>query len=86
MSRPRGELIQPAAPGTVATVAFTLTMGGGAEDTPRELLAVTAACLAFWTGLSLLVATRQWRSVTNATVLMGAWAMLTLVLPALAKW
>ncbi|MBB3221871.1 DUF3526 domain-containing protein [Pseudoduganella umbonata] len=49
------------------------------------VLAVTAACLAFWTGLSLLVATRQWRSVTNATVLMGAWAMLTLVLPALAN-
>ncbi|GGY41835.1 ABC transporter permease [Pseudoduganella albidiflava] len=49
------------------------------------VLAVTAACLAFWTGLSLLVATLHWRSVTNATVLMGAWAVLTLVLPALAN-
>lgn len=49
------------------------------------VLAVTAACLAFWTGLALLVATRHWRSVTNATVLMGAWAVLTLVLPALAN-
>jgi ABC-2 type transport system permease protein len=49
------------------------------------VLAVAAAYLAFWTGLSLLVATRLWRSVANATALMGAWAMLTLVLPTLAN-
>ena len=48
-------------------------------------LAVTLAYLAFWCGLSLLVATRGWRSVANATALMGAWAVLTLVLPALAN-
>ncbi|WP_338759049.1 DUF3526 domain-containing protein [Massilia sp. METH4] len=49
------------------------------------VLAVAAAYLAFWTGVSLLVATRRWRSVTNATALMGAWALLTLVLPTLAN-
>jgi len=48
-------------------------------------LAVTAAYLAFWTGLSLLVGTRGWQSVANATALMGSWAVLTLVLPALAN-
>lgn len=49
------------------------------------VLATTAAYIAFWTGISLLVATRGWRSVANATALMGAWAVLTLVLPALAN-
>ncbi|MFK3737209.1 ABC transporter permease [Massilia sp. TN1-12] len=49
------------------------------------VLATTAAYLAFWTGISLLIASRGWRSVANATALMGAWAMLTLVLPALAN-
>jgi len=49
------------------------------------VLAVTAAYLAFWTGLSLLVATRGWHSVANAMALMGAWTVLTLVLPALAN-
>ncbi len=49
------------------------------------VLAVTAASLAFWAGLSLLVATRPWRAVAHATALMGAWALLTLVLPALAN-
>lgn len=49
------------------------------------VLATTAAYLAFWTGISLLVATRGWRSVANATALMGTWAVLTLVLPALAN-
>ena len=48
-------------------------------------LAVTAAYLAFWTGLSVLVGTRGWHSVANATALMGSWAVLTLVLPALAN-
>ncbi|MDQ2822194.1 MAG: DUF3526 domain-containing protein [Pseudomonadota bacterium] len=49
------------------------------------VLFVTAAYLAFWLGVALLVATRDWRSVTNATALMGVWAVLTLVLPALAN-
>jgi len=49
------------------------------------VLAVTGAYLAFWTGLALLVGKLGWRTVTNATALMGAWAVLTLVLPALAN-
>jgi ABC-2 type transport system permease protein len=49
------------------------------------VMAVTAAYLAFWTGVALIVGTSGWRTVTNATALMGAWAILTLVLPALAN-
>jgi len=49
------------------------------------VLLVAASYLAFWAGLALLVAARGWRSVSNATALMGAWAVLTLVLPALAN-
>jgi len=46
---------------------------------------VTASYLAFWCGLCLLVAARGWRSVANATALMAAWTVLTLVLPTLAN-
>lgn len=49
------------------------------------VLLVAAAYLAFWAGVALLVAARGWRSVANATALMGIWAVLTLVLPALAN-
>lgn len=63
----------------VAAPALTLSIGGAL------VLVVTAAYLAFWTGLALLVGTRDWKTVTNATALMGLWAMLTLVLPALAN-
>lgn len=48
-------------------------------------LLVVVSYAAFWTGLSLLVATRGWRTVTNATALMACWSMLTLVLPTLAS-
>lgn len=49
------------------------------------VLAVAAAYLAFWAGLTLLLASGRWRSVANATVLMGAWALLTLILPAIVN-
>lgn len=49
------------------------------------VLLVAAAYLAFWAGVALLVAARGWRSVANATALMGIWAVLTLVVPALAN-
>jgi ABC-2 type transport system permease protein len=49
------------------------------------LLVVGAAYLAFWVGVSVLVATSRWRSVANATALMGVWAALVLVLPTLAN-
>jgi len=62
-----------------------LAAAGAGVGAAGMVLAVTAAYLAFWTGLCLLVGTLQWRTVTNATALMGAWAVLTLVLPALAN-
>lgn len=49
------------------------------------VLAVAASYLAFWIGVSLLIGARGLRSVTNATALMGVWAVLTLVLPTLAN-
>lgn len=63
----------------VAAPALTWSQGGAL------VLLVAAAYLAFWTGVALLVGTRHWKTVTNATALMGLWAMLTLVLPALAN-
>lgn len=72
-----------------ACLALPVCAGAVAAGTgfaaAATVLAVSAAYLAFWTGVALLVATRHWRSVTNATVLMGAWALLTLVLPTLAN-
>lgn len=56
-----------------------------AHRTVAIVLAAVASYLAFWVGVSLLIATRGWRSVANATALMGAWAGLTLVLPTLAN-
>jgi ABC-2 type transport system permease protein len=49
------------------------------------VLAVTAAYLAFWTGIALLVGASGMRPVTHATALVGVWAVLTLVLPSLAN-
>ncbi|MEP6785151.1 MAG: DUF3526 domain-containing protein [Sphingomonadales bacterium] len=46
---------------------------------------IVAAYLAFWFAVALWVATRAWTSVANATGLMGAWVILTLVLPTLAN-
>lgn len=60
-------------------------VAGTAVLTVGIALVVAASYLAFWVGLALLVANRGWRSVANATALMGAWVILTLVLPALAN-
>jgi ABC-2 type transport system permease protein len=72
-----------------ASLALPLIAGalaaGLAASSLSIALVVTLAYLAFWCGLSLLVGTRGWRSVANATALMGTWAVLTLVLPALAN-
>lgn len=46
--------------------------------------AVSAAYLAFWTALCLLVNGKGWSSVTNAATLAASWLVLTLILPALA--
>ncbi len=45
----------------------------------------TAAYLAFWGGLALVVATRARHSTASATTLVGSWVVLTLVLPTLAS-
>lgn len=60
-------------------------VSGTAAGTVALVLAIVASYLAFWVGLSLVIATGGWRSVANATALMGAWALLTLVLPTLAN-
>ncbi|MFV0453817.1 MAG: DUF3526 domain-containing protein [Pseudomonas sp.] len=73
----------------LACLTLPVTIGaviaGTAASTLGVVLAVVASYLAFWVGLALLVAARGWRSVTNATALMGAWVLLTLILPTLAN-
>lgn len=69
----------------VVPVLIGAVVAGTAWTTVSMVVFVVASYLAFWVGLALLVATRGWRSVTNATALMGAWVMLTLVLPTLAN-
>lgn len=61
------------------------SVAGTALSSLGMVLTVVASYLAFWVGLALLVAVRGWRSVANATALMGAWVLLTLVLPTLAN-
>jgi ABC-2 type transport system permease protein len=68
-----------------APVLVGLALSRTAPGAALMVLAVIASYLAFWVGLSLRVARRGWRSVANATALMGAWVLLTLVLPALAN-
>ena len=58
---------------------------GTAMTALTTALLVTAAYLAVWSGLVLIVATRSGSSAANATALMGCWAVLTLVLPTIAN-
>ncbi|HDU8210603.1 DUF3526 domain-containing protein [Acinetobacter baumannii] len=60
-------------------------IAGMALTTVGMVVLIVASYLAFWVGLTLIVTARGWRSVTNATALMGTWVMLTLVLPTLAN-
>lgn len=69
----------------VLPVLAGAAVSGTAIGTLGIVLAVVASYLAFWVGLSLLVATWGWRSVANATALMGSWVLLTLVIPTLAN-
>lgn len=72
-----------------ACLALPLVGGAWASGMPLTatacVLAAILAYLAFWTGVALAVGARGGRSVTNATALMGCWAVLTLVLPAIAN-
>lgn len=76
---------------TLVFAGLVLPVLAGAASTaipPAALAGVllaTAAYVAFWSGLALLVATRRGGSVANATALMGCWAVLTLLLPTLAN-
>lgn len=60
-------------------------INGTAMAAMAGVLLVTAAYLAFWSGLALIVATRGAGSAANAMALMGCWAVLTLILPTLAN-
>jgi ABC-2 type transport system permease protein len=63
--------------------------GALASGTPAAaigtVLLATAAYLAVWSGLALVVAMRSASSAANAMALMGCWAVLTLILPTLAN-
>ncbi|WP_445116222.1 ABC transporter permease [Acinetobacter sp. WZC-1] len=50
-----------------------------------SFLLIILAYLAFWFGLNILIASRQWLSVANATALVGTWVILTLILPTLVN-
>lgn len=72
-----------------AALALPVLAGAALNGTPwvavAGVLAVVAAQVAFWSGVCLLVAVRGRSTVANATALVGAWAVLTLVLPVLAQ-
>ena len=68
-------------------LALPVVVGAWASGMPAAQLAwVIGGMLAYllcWAGLALWVAGRQGASATNAITLVGCWAVLTLVLPAL---
>lgn len=66
-------------------VVVGVLFAGSSLLTAALVLLVIASYLAFWTGLSLLVAKPRWESTANATALMGVWVLLTLLLPTLAN-
>ncbi|MDR7331828.1 DUF3526 domain-containing protein [Roseateles asaccharophilus] len=70
-------------------VLLPVLVGAAVSGMPVAALAVVViavlAYVACWAGLALLVAMRGGSSVANATALMGAWAVLTLVLPTLGN-
>jgi len=73
----------------LAVLALPVLIGaipaGTGAGTVAIVLLLIATYLAFWVGVSLLIARRNWRSSANATALMGTWAIVTLILPTLAN-
>jgi len=73
----------------LAALALPVLIGAIPASTGAGTLAIVllliATYLAFWVGVSLLIARRHWRSSANATALMGTWAIVTLILPTLAN-
>jgi ABC-2 type transport system permease protein len=72
-----GCLVLPVLAGALASGTPVAAIG--------TVLLVTVAYLAVWTGLALVIATRNGSSAANAMALMGCWAVLTLILPTLAN-
>jgi ABC-2 type transport system permease protein len=72
-----------------ACLAVPMVGGAWASGMPfaatAVVLAAVLAYVAFWAGLALVVVARGGGSAINATALMGCWALLTLVLPAMAN-
>lgn len=72
-----------------ACLGLPLLVGATLSNAALHEMALTlvliASYLAFWTGLSLLVASRRWHATTQAIALMATWVTLTLVLPTLAN-
>lgn len=72
-----------------ACLALPVVGGAWASAMPvaatAAVLVATLAYVVFWAGLALAIVARGGRSVANATALMGCWAVLTLVLPAVAN-
>lgn len=66
-------------------LALGLTLAGTGAGAVLDALSVVLVYVVFWGGLSLLIAACRWTSTTQATALMGAWLLLTLVLPTLAN-
>jgi len=73
----------------LAALALPVLIGAIPASTGAGTLAIVllliATYLAFWVGVSLLIARRNWHSSANATALMGTWAIVTLILPTLAN-
>jgi ABC-2 type transport system permease protein len=70
-------------------LGLPVLVGAFISGTPAAAVATvllaTVAYLAFWSGLSLFIATRRGSSAAHATASMGAWVLLTLLLPTLAS-
>jgi len=72
-------------------LALVLPVLAGAVVSGMPLAAVatvllaTAASVVFWGGLSLAIGSARGSTAAHATALMGAWAVLTLLLPTLAN-
>lgn len=69
----------------VLPVLVGAVVGGMPEAAVATVLLATAACVVFWGGLSLAIGGMRGSAAAHATALMGAWAVLTLLLPTLAN-
>lgn len=70
-------------------LVLPVLVGAGVAGMPvaavATVLLATAACVVFWGGLSVAIGAMRGSAAAHATALMGAWAVLTLLLPTLAN-